>query len=92
MGGPYELFGVALAAIAEMGEPEGDNNVGRGRMNRSPRSEWQLAFAQVLNGEALAAAGRLGAHMAPDFAKAKWLVYHMVMRRWERFLGCRDAL
>ncbi|KAI1121549.1 hypothetical protein F5Y10DRAFT_282401 [Nemania abortiva] len=90
-GGPYDLLGVALGAIAELGELETRGCRGDvadlGKMNQSPRSEWHLAFAQVLNCEALAAVRRAGAYVAPDFAKAKWLVCHMVMRRWERLVG-----
>ncbi|KAI0876668.1 hypothetical protein GGS24DRAFT_211115 [Hypoxylon argillaceum] len=91
-GGPYGLLGVALAAIADMGEPEvraceDSGGGGGGTTNQSPKSEWQPAFAQVLNNEALAAVGRLGAYLAPDFSKAKQLVYHMIMRRWERLMG-----
>ncbi|KAI1161891.1 hypothetical protein F5B18DRAFT_674045 [Nemania serpens] len=90
-GGPYELLGVALATIAELGEPEmrasrGDG-MGGGKMNRCPTSEWQLAFAQVLNRDGLREVCRVGAYLAPDFTKAKWLVYQMVMRRWGELIG-----
>ncbi|KAI1191611.1 hypothetical protein F5B17DRAFT_382606 [Nemania serpens] len=47
-GGPYELLGVALAAIAELGEPEMPTSSGavmsRETVNRCPMFEWRLAF------------------------------------------------
>ncbi|TGJ86660.1 hypothetical protein E0Z10_g2110 [Xylaria hypoxylon] len=88
-GGPYDLLGIALAAIAELGENDMRDChcdvVGCG--NTPPRSEWQFAFAEILNYEALAAVQRVGAYLAPDFTKAKWLVYHMVLRRWRELVG-----
>ncbi|KAI0805360.1 hypothetical protein GGR55DRAFT_698333 [Xylaria sp. FL0064] len=73
-GGPYDLLGVALAAIAELGEPgEPDMRACHGDA--------------VLNREALAAIQNVGVYLAPDFTKAKWLVYHTVLRRWEKLLG-----
>ncbi|KAI1201179.1 hypothetical protein F5X97DRAFT_320547 [Nemania serpens] len=84
-GGPYELLGVALATIAELGEPE--MRTSRGKMNGCPKSEWQLAFAQVLNCHALLEVGRAGAYVAHDFAKAKWLAYQVVVRRWGELIG-----
>lgn len=93
-GGPYNLLGIALAAIAELGEPNmrADDCRVVDCGNAPARSDWPLVFAQVLNCEALAAVQRLGVYFAPDFAKAKWLVYHMVLRRWERLVGRRETI
>ncbi|KAI0976482.1 hypothetical protein F4678DRAFT_482629 [Xylaria arbuscula] len=93
-GGPYDLLGIALAAIAELGEPDTrdachDDMAGRipGCWDAPPRSDWPLVFARVFNHDTLAAIQRVGVYFAPDFTKAKWLVYHMVQRKWERLLG-----
>ncbi|KAI0541863.1 hypothetical protein GGR58DRAFT_497757 [Xylaria digitata] len=92
-GGPYEIIGVALATIAELGETEMRECHGRimGSGNAPPRSEWPAAFAQILNDETLVAAQRIGAYLAPDFKKAKWLVHHMVLNRWEQLVRRTDA-
>ncbi|KAI1306655.1 hypothetical protein F5Y03DRAFT_405936 [Xylaria venustula] len=94
-GGPYDLLGIALAAIAELGEPDTprvsshDDTMGgiTGCWDAPPRSDWPLVFAQIFNHDTLAAIQRVGVYFAPDFTKAKWLVYHMVQRKWERLLG-----
>ncbi|KAI0103788.1 hypothetical protein GGR51DRAFT_241210 [Nemania sp. FL0031] len=102
-GGPYSLLGVALAAIAELGEPETRGCRGRGggrgggdgaglETKSQSRSEWYLAFAWVLNSEALAAIHSGGAYMAPNFTEAKWLVHRMVTGRWDSLVGGRDAI
>ncbi|KAI3320454.1 hypothetical protein HD806DRAFT_506419 [Xylariaceae sp. AK1471] len=95
-GGPYDLLGVALAAIAELGEP-GIQTFQGGIVNhkktgKPPRSEWQLVFAQVLNHEALRLIRRDGAYHALSFTKAKWLVYRMVLSRWERLVERKEAI
>ncbi|KAI1277728.1 hypothetical protein F5Y07DRAFT_84326 [Xylaria sp. FL0933] len=95
-GGPYDLLGVALAAIAELGESGGPDMRAChgdpvGRWEAPPRSDWLLIFAQVLNEEAITVIQHGGVYFAPDFAKAKRLVYHMVRIRWERLLGPRPA-
>ncbi|KAI8625640.1 hypothetical protein F5Y19DRAFT_489477 [Xylariaceae sp. FL1651] len=86
-GGPYDLLGVVLAAIAELGEPDLQTCYGgnkrRDRTNKIPKPEWEYAFAQALNNEALRSIWRAGVYLAPSFTKAKWIVYRMVMRRWE---------
>ncbi|KAI1185603.1 hypothetical protein F5B17DRAFT_25594 [Nemania serpens] len=90
-GGPYELLGVALATIAELGEPEMPTSCGhvmsRGTMNRCSIFEWQLAFSQVLNRNGLREVCRVGVYLAPNFTEAKWLVYQMVKRRWAELTG-----
>ncbi|RWA06265.1 hypothetical protein EKO27_g8834 [Xylaria grammica] len=92
-GGPYDLLGVALAAVAELGETEMRDCHGNaaGYGSTLSRSEWRTAFAQILNYKALAAIGRVGVYLAPDFTKAKWLVYHMVLRRWRKLVGRMEA-
>ncbi|KAI1346057.1 hypothetical protein F5Y01DRAFT_32466 [Xylaria sp. FL0043] len=95
-GGPYDLLGVALAAIAELGETgEPDMRACHGdpvgRWEAPPRCDWLLIFAQILNQEALTVIQNGGVYFAPDFAKAKRFVYHMVRRRWENLLGSGAA-
>ncbi|KAF2966692.1 hypothetical protein GQX73_g6883 [Xylaria multiplex] len=92
-GGPYKIIGVALATIAELGETEMPECHGQvvGSRNAPARSEWAAAFAQILNDETLAAAQRVGAYLAPDFTQAKWLVHHMVLRRWEQLVRRTDV-
>jgi hypothetical protein len=96
-GGPYDLLGIALAAIAELGEPGTQTRTCHGEKEKTtkapcPRSEWRLVFAQALNYEGLRSIRRAGAYLAPNFTKAKWLVYRMVLRRWDELVQRRKAL
>ncbi|KAI0427353.1 hypothetical protein F5Y09DRAFT_344756 [Xylaria sp. FL1042] len=96
-GGPYDLLGIALAAIAELGEPGEPDTRARhgdavGCWEAPPRPDWPLIFAQVLNYEALAAIRSVGVYFAPDFTKAKWLVYHMVLRQWQKLVGLGEMM
>ncbi|KAI1114554.1 hypothetical protein F5Y14DRAFT_450858 [Nemania sp. NC0429] len=94
-GGPYDLLGVALATIAELGEPEmrtscGDAIICREMIGCST-SEWERAFAEVLNLDGLRGVWEAGAYFAPDFTKAKWLVNRMLVRRWEELSRPRES-
>jgi hypothetical protein len=95
-GGPYNLLGVALAAIAELGEPGMHTCHGgiasREKKNKTPRPEWQFVFGQAFNHKALRSIRRGGVYQAPDFKKAKWLVYGIVVSRWEGLAERKDAI
>ncbi|KAI1174142.1 hypothetical protein F4777DRAFT_580306 [Nemania sp. FL0916] len=83
-GGPYDLLGAALAAIAELSEPKGWPSYGDN--HEVSAFAWQRTFAQVLNYEALEAVREAGAYLAPDFAKAKLLVNRLIQQRWEQLV------
>ncbi|KAI0148384.1 hypothetical protein GGR57DRAFT_505177 [Xylariaceae sp. FL1272] len=82
-GGPYGVFGVALAAIAELNDSCTKDANKQGQSDKLKRSEWQSIFAQVLNNETLRCVRTAGVYLAPDFTKAKWMVYRLLMKRWE---------
>ncbi|KAI1326687.1 hypothetical protein F5Y16DRAFT_374383 [Xylariaceae sp. FL0255] len=77
-GGPYKLIGVALAAIAELGEVESCT-----RSTMTCRSQWRVTFARMLTHETLMALQRIGVYDSPTFSQAKWMVYRLMMERWE---------
>ncbi|KAI1259110.1 hypothetical protein F5Y18DRAFT_318173 [Xylariaceae sp. FL1019] len=82
-GGPYGVLGAALAAIAELNDSCTVDMIKQGQPDMSKESEWESTFAQVLNYEALRTVRAAGVYLAPDFTKAKWMVYRLLMRRWE---------
>jgi hypothetical protein len=82
-GGPYDLFGTALAVIAELDEPRTQTchdciNV-REAPEKPCKLDWFLAFAHILNDRALSSFRRVGIHRSQNFSQVKRMVYHMML-------------
>ncbi|KAI0393947.1 hypothetical protein F5Y17DRAFT_279875 [Xylariaceae sp. FL0594] len=82
-GGPYDLFGTALAVIAELDEPQKRTchdciNV-RQAPGKSCKVDWFLAFARILNDRALASLQSIVLHRPRSFKQAKIIVYRMML-------------
>ncbi|KAI1818788.1 hypothetical protein GGS20DRAFT_526860 [Poronia punctata] len=82
-GGPYDLFGTALAVIAELDEPRYDPGMKCDEQSMASKRDWLLAFAPILNDRALSSLRRARVHQAETFTQAKWVVYRMMVGWWE---------
>jgi len=82
-GGPYDLFGTALAVIAELDEPRTQTCHDCINVRETPeipcKLDWFLAFAHILNDRALLSLRRVGIHRAQNFGQAKCMVYRMML-------------
>ncbi|CAJ2506624.1 Uu.00g078100.m01.CDS01 [Anthostomella pinea] len=90
--GPYDMVGMALAAVAELGEPTGQDHLDDpyfGTANNILRSEWPSMLGHVLTEDMLRHIDTTGIYLAPTFSDAKLLVSRIIVGRRKRLAAYR---